>query len=82
MQSDFAQSDSLLEPLLTTSEVARILRCSDKTIWRLIASGKLKAVKTGRCYRFRRHDVSEFIKRGLAKPIKHQTSDNTGFSSN
>lgn len=67
MKPSRTEEISLLEPLLTTAEVAKILRCSDKTIWRLIASGKLKAVKTGRCYRFRRHDVSEFVQRGLSE---------------
>lgn len=56
---------SLFEPLLTIAEVARVFRCSQRTIRRLIKSGRLRAVQTGRCYRFRREDVSEFMRRSL-----------------
>jgi excisionase family DNA binding protein len=57
--------DNSLDPLLTLAEVAKILRCSHRTIRRLIKSGRLRAVQTGRCYRFRCQDVSELVRRSL-----------------
>ena len=54
-----------LEILFTLPEVARILRCSERTIRRLIRSGRLRAVHTGRCYRFQREDVRRFVQHCL-----------------
>jgi excisionase family DNA binding protein len=56
---------NLLDPLLTLAEVAKILRCSQRTVRRLIRSGRLKAVQTGRCYRFRQKDLAELIAKSL-----------------
>jgi excisionase family DNA binding protein len=56
---------SVADPLLTLVEVSKILRCSERTIRRFILSGKLTAVQTGRCYRFRRQDLAEFVRRSL-----------------
>src|SRR2546429_1697436 len=44
------------------NQVAQILRCSRKTVYRLISSGRLGAVRWGRSYRFRRQDVQEFVR--------------------
>jgi len=51
----------VIEDLYELSQVAQILRCSRKTIYRLISSGRLGAVRWGRSYRFRRQDVQEFV---------------------
>ena len=56
---------NLLQPLLTIAEVAKILRCSQRTIRRLIQSGRLRAVQAGRMYRFRGRDIAEFVQRSL-----------------
>jgi excisionase family DNA binding protein len=61
-----------LAPLLTIAEVARILKSSQRTVRRLIQSGKLSAVKMGRCYRFRRHDVTEFVRSSLTTNAARQ----------
>src|SRR5574341_874757 len=52
---------SVIEDLYELGQVAQILRCSRKTIYRLISSGRLGAVRWGRSYRFRRQDVQEFV---------------------
>ena len=54
-----------IEDLYELSQVAQILRCSRKTIYRLISSGRLGAVRWGRSYRFRRVDVQEFVHNSL-----------------
>jgi excisionase family DNA binding protein len=54
-----------IEDLYELSQVAQILRCSRKTIYRLISSGRLGAVRWGRSYRFRRQDVQEFVRGSL-----------------
>jgi excisionase family DNA binding protein len=55
----------VIEDLYELSQVAQILRCSRKTIYRLISSGRLGAVRWGRSYRFRRQDVQEFVRGSL-----------------
>lgn len=46
---------------LTVSEVARLMRVSDMTVYRLIKSGALKAVQVGRRYRVRQSDVHQYL---------------------
>lgn len=50
--------------LLTVSEVAAAMRVSNMTIYRLIKSGELPAVRVGRNYRIREGDVAAYLARG------------------
>ena len=61
---------AVIEDLYALSQVAQILRCSPKTIYRLISSGRLRAVRWGRSYRFRREDVQEFVRTSLIRVPK------------
>ncbi|MBU2235482.1 helix-turn-helix domain-containing protein [Patescibacteria group bacterium] len=49
-----------MEQLLTLKEVTEILRVSERTIYRYIDSGELKAIKIGQ-WRFSQDDLSRFI---------------------
>lgn len=49
------------EPLLTVGEVAGIMRVSNMTVYRLIKSGQLVALRVGRNYRLRRADVERYL---------------------
>lgn len=46
--------------LLTTKEVAEMLRVSKRTIFRYIKDGKLKAKKIGQ-WRIKKEDLDKFI---------------------
>lgn len=46
---------------LTVSEVARHLRVSNMTVYRLVKSGQLSAVRIGRGYRIREDDVHRYL---------------------
>lgn len=48
---------------LTTEEVLGCLKVNPRTIYRLIKSGELPAVRIGRQWRFRRSDLEEWIDR-------------------
>ena len=48
---------------LTTEEVLGCLKVNPRTIYRLIKSGELPAVRIGRQWRFRRSDLDEWINR-------------------
>ncbi len=61
---------AVIEDLYAMSQVAQILRCSRKTVYRLISSGRLGAVRWGRSYRFRREDVQEFVRGSLIRVPK------------
>jgi excisionase family DNA binding protein len=48
---------------LTVAEVAEQLRVSSMTVYRLIRSGDLAALRIGRSYRLRPADVDQFLAR-------------------
>jgi excisionase family DNA binding protein len=45
----------------TVAEVARVLRISNMTVYRLISSGQLPAVRIGKSYRLREEDVNRYL---------------------
>jgi excisionase family DNA binding protein len=47
---------------LTVAEVARYLRVSNMTVYRLINGGQLAAVRVGRGYRIREEDVTRYLR--------------------
>jgi excisionase family DNA binding protein len=49
------------EPLLTVGEVAGVMRVSNMTVYRLIKSGQLAAIRVGKNYRIRRSDVDKYL---------------------
>jgi excisionase family DNA binding protein len=51
----------LSEELLTVGEVAHVMRVSNMTVYRLIKSGQLAAIRVGKNYRIRRKDVERYL---------------------
>lgn len=49
--------------MMTTEDVLGYLRVTPGTIYRLIRSGELPAMRIGRQWRFRRADVDEWLGR-------------------
>lgn len=48
--------------LLNVDEVAALLGCSKRLVWRLVSENRLRRIKLGpRCVRFRRGDVEAMI---------------------
>ena len=47
--------------LLTVAEVASGMRVSNMTVYRLIKSGELPAVRVGKGYRIRESDLRRFL---------------------
>ncbi|MGI8774975.1 MAG: helix-turn-helix domain-containing protein [Actinomycetota bacterium] len=61
-EQDETRSDSgVLGRFLTVAEVARQLRVSNMTVYRLVRSGQLPAVRVGRGYRLREADVLRYL---------------------
>jgi excisionase family DNA binding protein len=50
---------------LTVAEVAAVMRVSKMTVYRLVHSGELPAVRVGRSFRVSEHDVDEYLKRSF-----------------
>lgn len=46
---------------LTVQEVADLMRVSSMTVYRLIKSGDLRAVRVGRSFRVREDDVNAYL---------------------
>jgi excisionase family DNA binding protein len=51
------------EEMLTTDEVAKILRVNVKTVRNWIASGELVAIDIGNEYRISRRNLNDFMQR-------------------
>ena len=49
------------DPLLTVGEVAQVMRVSNMTVYRLIKSGQMAALRVGKNYRIRRKDVERYL---------------------
>jgi excisionase family DNA binding protein len=49
--------------LLTVAEVAEQVRVSKMTVYRMIHSGELRAVRVGRSFRVRREDWEDYLRR-------------------
>ena len=47
--------------LLTVVEVAALMRVSNMTVYRLIKSGSLAALRVGKNYRIRESDVTTYL---------------------
>jgi len=47
---------------LTIAEVAAMMRVSKMTVYRLVHSGELPAVRVGRSFRVREEDANEYIR--------------------
>ncbi len=56
--------------LLTVNEVANILRVSNMTVYRLVKSGQIPAIRVGKNYRIKESDVNEYLSRGTQKAEK------------
>ncbi len=56
-----AGTSSVMGRFLTVSEVAQQLRVSNMTVYRLVKSGQLAAVRVGRGYRLREEDVRRYL---------------------
>lgn len=46
---------------LTVQEVADLMRVSSMTVYRLIKSGEMRAVRVGRSFRVRQEDVDQYL---------------------
>jgi excisionase family DNA binding protein len=56
-----SQSPQAKSTFLTVAEVAQSLRVSNMTVYRLISSGELPAVRVGKSYRLREEDVDAYL---------------------
>ena len=56
-----SMSPQVLGRFFTVAEVARQLRVSNMTVYRLIKAGQLPAVRVGRGYRIRDEDVRKYL---------------------
>lgn len=54
---------------LTVSEVARLMRVSNMTVYRLIRSGSLRAVRVGNRYRVKESDVHRYLDSSYVRAV-------------
>lgn len=65
----------MTDQLLTAAEVADQLRVSTMTVYRLIKSGELSAVRVGRNYRVRRSDLDAYLESQVVEPGSVHAAD-------
>jgi excisionase family DNA binding protein len=56
--------EKISNKLLTVNEVANILRVSNMTVYRLVKSGQIPAIRVGKNYRIKESDVNKYLSRG------------------
>jgi excisionase family DNA binding protein len=56
------------ERLMTVSEVAELMRVSNMTVYRLIKSGQLSALRVGKNYRIRESDMDRYLADRSVRP--------------
>ncbi len=61
---DQAVTEKISNKLLTVNEVAGILRVSNMTVYRLVKSGQIPAIRVGKNYRIKESDVNKYLSRG------------------
>lgn len=57
-----------MNELLTVAEVADMLRVSTMTVYRLIRTGELPAVRVGRSYRVKSADLDTYLEAQVVEP--------------
>ena len=60
-RSDVRETARESDRFLTVTEVARALRVSNMTVYRLVNSGQIDAVRVGRSYRIRETDLRRYL---------------------
>ena len=66
MASSQERSESRPDPkFLTIAEVATMMRVSKMTVYRLVHSGELPAVRVGRSFRVPEGDVNEYLRKSF-----------------
>lgn len=63
----------MIEPYLTTEQVANILQVHPFTVLRFIKQGKLNGIKLGRVYRIPESDMKRFLEERMSVKPKQTT---------
>ncbi len=61
--------------ILDIKEVQQMLDLSERTVFRLIKSGKLKGFKAGREWRFEESDIDDYIREQKKEAARSLSSD-------
>lgn len=59
----------LSSEFLTVGEVARLMRVSNMTVYRLIKAGSLRAIQVGNRYRISETDVHQYLNDHYVKAV-------------
>ena len=55
------------DEILTLKEVAEYLKLAERTVYRLVAEGKLPRFKAGGSWRFQKRDIGQWISTEIRK---------------
>ena len=52
----------MTDELLTTEQATKYLKTSKRTLFKLVQDGKVRALKVGNAYRFKKYELDEDLK--------------------
>jgi excisionase family DNA binding protein len=58
----------MTDELLTTEQATKYLKTSKRTLFKLVQEGKVRALKVGNAYRFKKDELDEDLKVSHAEP--------------
>ncbi len=64
-------TESMFDPFLKVSEAARYLVAAKSTVYNLVSTGELPALRIGRAVRIRKSDLEQFISRNMNGGTPH-----------
>jgi excisionase family DNA binding protein len=65
--SSAAEEGPVSGNLMTVAEVGALLRVSNMTVYRLIRSGELPALRIGKSFRIQQRDLTAFLSEGTVR---------------
>ncbi|MEW6380301.1 MAG: helix-turn-helix domain-containing protein [bacterium] len=63
----------ITDELLTTEQAVRYLKTSKKTLFKLVQEGKVRALKVGNAYRFKKEEIDEDLRANKPGNLKVAT---------
>lgn len=63
-----------MEELLTIEELARYLKISKHTLYKMLEKGKIPALKIANQWRFKKSDISKWIEQQRKTTLKEQNN--------
>jgi excisionase family DNA binding protein len=62
-----------MKEIFTLREVARYLKVTERTIYRLVAKDRIPAFKVGGSWRFRQRELNEWMRQQMSHRVRNRS---------